>query len=197
MRLVNDVTIYPVYGNPANGWNSSIDKITRTHQTSDTSDSIFTDFALRFSGFDENGSFIHINPDYKDKYTVGVAVVYDTAGNNTTEIDVQKDTAFYNLSQYTDAKTMIQTLVDKNKTTARLSAISSTTYVSKYDADNDLLTNFNRIDYAIKYNYNTYYKRSYDAYAYIVDKDTNTVLDVSPVKSGYLYDGKLPSGAGN
>lgn len=203
MRLVNNVTIYPVYGNPANGWNSAIDKITRTHQTSDTSDSIFTDFALRFSGFDENGSFIHINPDYKDKYTVGVAVVYDTEGNNTTATTEQlpdSSGVFYDLSKTTKYKTaqdMIQLLVTGNKTTARLREISDTTYVSKYDADNDLLTNFNRIDYAIKYNYNTYYKRSYDAYAYIVDNDTNNVLAVSPVKSGYLYDGKLPSGNGN
>lgn len=203
MRLVNNVTIYPVYGNPANGWNSAIDKITRTHQTSDTSDSIFTDFALRFSGFDENGSFIHINPDYKDKYTVGVAVVYDTEGNNTTETTEQlpdSSGVFYDLSKTTKYKTaqdMIQLLVTGNKTTARLREISDTTYVSKYDADNDLLTNFNRIDYAIKYNYNTYYKRSYDAYAYIVDNETNNVLAVSPVKSGYLYDGKLPSGNGN
>ena len=199
MRLIDDVTIHPVYGNPANGWNSAIDKITRTHETSDNSDNVFTDFALRFTGFDSSGKFIHINPDHLNDYTVGVAVVYDTAGNNTTfTTDQISGSAFYNLSTTTNYKTaqaMIQRLVDNNNImAARLSQINSTTYVTRYEANNNNLTNFNRIDLAVKYNYSQNYKRYYDAYAYILDKSNNNVIAVSPVKSGYLYDGKLPVG---
>nr|WP_316624255.1 hypothetical protein [uncultured Ruminococcus sp.] len=198
MRLIDNVTIHPVYGNPANGWNSAIDKITRTHETSDNSDNVFTDFALRFTGFDNNGAFIHINPDHLDEYTVGVAVVYDTAGNNTTlTTDQISGSEFYKLSETTKYKTaaeMVQLLVDNNKTSARLREVSDTTYVTRYEATNSNLTNFNRIDLAVKYNYSQNYKRYYDAYAYILDKSNNSVIAVSPVKSGYLYDGKLPVG---
>ena len=196
MRLIDNVTIHPVYGGTVNGWESAIDKITRTHESSDTSDNIFTDFALRFTGFDSNGRFIQINPDHLNDYKVGVAVVYDTAGDNTTETAEQVDDSsspFYNLSEYTDAKTMIQSVITKGVTSARLKKVSDTTYVTRFDATNSSLTNLNRIDLAVKYNYKQNYKRKYDAYAYIVDS-SNQVIAVSPVKSGYLYDGTLPVG---
>ncbi len=197
MRLIDNVTIHPVYGGTVNGWESAIDKITRTHETSDTSDNIFTDFALRFTGFDDGGAFIHINPDHLDDYKVGVAVVYDTAGDNTTLTTEQiNGSAFYDLSKTTKYKTaqqMVQLLITNNKTSARLSEVSTTTYVTRFDATNSNLTNLNRIDLAVKYNYKQNYKRKYDAYAYIVDKN-NQVIAVSPVKSGYLYDGTLPVG---
>ncbi|MBR1534395.1 MAG: hypothetical protein IJ639_08520, partial [Ruminococcus sp.] len=198
MRLIDNVTIHPVYGGTVNGWESAIDKITRTHETSDTSDNIFTDFALRFTGFDSNGAFIHINPDHLGDYKVGVAVVYDTAGDNTTETTEQiNGSAFYDLtksSKYGTKENLVQLLITNNKTSARLSEVSATTYVTRFDADNSKLTNLNRIDLAVKYNYKQNYKRKYDAYAYIVDTSNNTVIAVSPVKSGYLYDGTLPVG---
>ena len=199
MRLVNNVTIHPVYEAVSAGWNSAIEKITRTHETSDNSDFVYTDFALRFTGFDDSGSFITINPNFKDSYRVGVAIVYDTAGNNTTHTDEEIKTGvpLYDLTQsskYGSKEDLIRLLVTNRITTAKLADISSTTYVSMFDADNTKLTNFNRMDYAVKYNYNTYYKRSYDAYAYVIDKNNNSVLAVSPVKSGYIFDGNYPVG---
>lgn len=166
-RIVEDKTIMAVYGVTVgeDEWNASINSVTYTREYQDTSDYVYTDFLIDFTNTNVTA------PELDEiKYSEGIKYGLIMVREANVSYDPTKTTAE---QAYPDSETIIEgvkttALAGSNQT---INAGGSKYAAHCYDLTAYDTTNFNRMDYYIKYNNSVEKYRNYlwTCYAYIIE----------------------------
>ena len=188
-RIVEDKTIMAIYGKEVEKWTPVIDSVTYTREYQDTSDYVYSDFLITFNS-SENQELDVMKANGEDvKY--GLIMVrdknYKYEGSNTTlDPVVYPDKAAID-AEIKNVATQMATNGGNVGFDVTVDGVATRYLAYHYDLTSYESTNFNRMEYYLRYNNYVLNNRKYafKAYVYLVADGVTYVSEPVDVN---IYD---------
>ncbi len=188
-RIVEDKTIMAIYGEDVEKWTPVIDSVTYTREYQDTSDYVYSDFLITFNSSEDQELDVMKANGEDVKY--GLIMVrdknYKYEGTNTTlDPVVYPDKAAID-AEIKNVATQMATNGDNVGFNVTVDGVATRYLAYHYDLTSYESTNFNRMEYYLRYNNYVLNNRKYafKAYVYLVADGVTYVSEPVDVN---IYD---------